>query len=115
MTGTSTPSDVKVLVLGHEVFARDVQRGHAEQLAFVVDTGVLKHGLPDGHSAVDWVGDDCVYSVRAVLGCAAASVALMDPLVLNRSSRVMPGLRGTPAGTTTTSHPFRASPSWSSP
>jgi hypothetical protein len=26
----------------------------------------------------------------------------MDPLVLKRSSRVMPGLRGTPAGMTTT-------------
>ncbi|KAI8441870.1 hypothetical protein MSG28_005554 [Choristoneura fumiferana] len=29
----------------------------------------------------------------------------MDAFVLNRSSRVMPGLRGTPAGITTTSAP----------
>lgn len=33
----------------------------------------------------------------------------MEALVLKRSSRVMPGLRGTPAGMTTTSHPVRAS------
>eukprot|EP00966_Prymnesium_polylepis_P310791 7180737-Prymnesium_polylepis.1 len=32
----------------------------------------------------------------------------MEAFVLNRSSRVMPGLRGTPAGMTTTSQPVRA-------
>jgi hypothetical protein len=39
---------------------------------------------------------------------ACASSATMDALVLNRSSRVMPGLRGTPAGMTTTSAPSSA-------
>ena len=36
-------------------------------------------------------------------------------LILNRSSRVMPGLRGTPAGMMTTSQPLSASWSWSGP
>ena len=39
----------------------------------------------------------------------------MPALILKRSSRVMPGLRGTPAGMITTSAPLSASPSWSSP
>lgn len=39
----------------------------------------------------------------------------MPALMLKRSSRVMPGLRGTPAGMTTSSAPLRASASWSAP
>merc|ERR1719154_593760 len=46
---------------------------------------------------------------------AAAIVATMDALVLNRSSLVMPGLRGTPAGMTTISAPTRLASSWSAP
>jgi hypothetical protein len=44
--------------------------------------------------------------------CSAAALArsrTMEALVLKRSSRVMPGLRGTPAGMTTISAPLRAS------
>mmetsp|Transcript_79572 Transcript_79572/g.221301 ORF Transcript_79572/g.221301 Transcript_79572/m.221301 type:complete len:200 (-) Transcript_79572:173-772(-) len=56
---------------------------------------------------------------RCALGqCLAAPAAralTMEALVLKRSSRVMPGLRGTPAGQTTMSAPDRASPSSSSP
>lgn len=40
---------------------------------------------------------------------AEAKSRTMEALVLKRSSRVMPGLRGTPAGMTTMSHPVRAS------
>ena len=43
--------------------------------------------------------------------CSAAALArsrTMEALVLNRSSRVMPGLRGTPAGMTTISASLRA-------
>jgi hypothetical protein len=44
--------------------------------------------------------------VRMAFGHASAQAATrlrtMEPLVLKRSSRVMPGLRGTPAGITTT-------------
>jgi hypothetical protein len=39
----------------------------------------------------------------------------MLALVLKRSSRVMPGLRGTPAGTTITSQPLRAASRFSAP
>ena len=35
--------------------------------------------------------------------------------MLNRSSRVMPGLRGTPAGMTTSAQPYSASGSFSGP
>mmetsp|Transcript_33781 Transcript_33781/g.46777 ORF Transcript_33781/g.46777 Transcript_33781/m.46777 type:complete len:233 (-) Transcript_33781:62-760(-) len=44
-----------------------------------------------------------------------ARVLTIDALVLKRSSRVMPGLRGTPAGITTTSAPASAAPSDSLP
>lgn len=43
------------------------------------------------------------YSVAVLSYCA------LCPRTLNRSSRVMPGLRGTPAGMITRSQPFRAS------
>merc|ERR1719348_824735 len=46
---------------------------------------------------------------------ASARVATMVAFVLKRSSRVMPGFLGTPAGITTTSQPSRAAPSWSGP
>ena len=46
---------------------------------------------------------------------AATRSRTIPALILNRSSRVMPGLRGTPAGMMTTSHPLRASWSWSGP
>ena len=39
----------------------------------------------------------------------------MPALILKRSSRVMPGLRGTPAGMMTTSASLRAAPSSASP
>ena len=43
-----------------------------------------------------------------VLATPSVSAFTMEALVLKRSSRVMPGLRGTPAGMTTTSQPSRA-------
>merc|ERR1719230_1275254 len=42
------------------------------------------------------------------LATPSARVFTMPALVLNKSSRVIPGLRGTPAGITTTSQPVRA-------
>ena len=39
------------------------------------------------------------------LAAAAARSRTMDALVLNKSSLVIPGLRGTPAGMITTSQP----------
>lgn len=51
------------------------------------------------------------------LGQASAHASIkpltIPALMLNKSSRVMPGLRGTPAGMTTTSAPLSASKSWS--
>ena len=38
---------------------------------------------------------------------AAAKSRTMEALILKRSSRVIPGLRGTPAGMITTSHPSK--------
>ena len=45
----------------------------------------------------------------------SASFLTMPALMLNKSSRVMPGLRGTPAGMTTTSASFRHAGRFSSP
>ena len=44
-----------------------------------------------------------------------ANLATIDAFVLNKSSLVMPGFLGTPAGMTTISAPTRESLSWSSP
>lgn len=41
------------------------------------------------------------------LAQAAVRLATIDAFVLKRSSRVIPGFLGTPAGITTTSAPFR--------
>lgn len=57
--------------------------------------------------------------VRMALGQyfaqASAKVLTMPALMLKRSSRVMPGLRGTPAGMMTTSAPVRHASSSSAP
>ena len=54
-------------------------------------------------------------ALGACLATAAARAATMPALMENRSSRVMPGLRGTPAGMTTRSAPVRAAASSSGP
>ena len=46
---------------------------------------------------------------------ASHSVFTIPALISNRSSRVIPGLRGTPAGMMTRSQPFNASASESAP
>uniref|UniRef100_A0A0A9EBJ8 Uncharacterized protein n=1 Tax=Arundo donax TaxID=35708 RepID=A0A0A9EBJ8_ARUDO len=46
---------------------------------------------------------------------AVQSALTMPALMLKRSSLVIPGFLGTPAGMITTSDPSSASPSWSSP
>ena len=48
---------------------------------------------------------------KALGACAAIPTAMsrtIEALMLNKSSRVMPGLRGTPAGMTMMSEPFSA-------
>merc|ERR1712223_2048470 len=49
------------------------------------------------------------------LAAASAKVATMEALVLKRSSLVMPGFLGTPAGMMTTSMPVKQSANWSGP
>merc|ERR1712147_569485 len=49
------------------------------------------------------------HALGHVVAHASASDCTMLAFVLKRSSRVMPGFRGTPAGMTTTSMPSRAS------
>lgn len=49
------------------------------------------------------------------LATPSTTPATMPALILKRSSRVMPGLRGTPAGMITKSHPVNAASSSSGP
>merc|ERR1719205_380025 len=56
-----------------------------------------------------------IIALGQTLAAAAAMVATMEALVLNRSSLVIPGLRGTPAGITTISAPTRLASIWSWP
>lgn len=65
-------------------------------------------------------GDDNVsWNLMHTLGqCSAIPMHkpfTMPALTLNKSSRVMPGLRGTPAGIMTKLQPFNAFPSSASP
>jgi len=46
--------------------------------------------------------------INIYLAIAVARPLTIPALILKRSSRVIPGLRGTPAGTTTISQPIRA-------
>merc|ERR1712200_119590 len=52
-----------------------------------------------------------IMALGHTLAAAAARLATMDALVLKRSSLVMPGFLGTPAGMTTISAPTRDSSS----
>jgi hypothetical protein len=94
----------------------------------VVDTGLLEDLGDDGDGRVDGVGNDTDASLGGRLGgsgseitddrgvglrkekgqrCRASS-SRRTALTLKRSSRVIPGLRGTPAGMMTISAPSRA-------
>lgn len=94
----------------------------------VVDTGLLEDLGDDGDGRVDGVGNDTNASLGGGLGGSGGEVAddrgvglrtengqrirtsssRRAVLTLKRSSRVIPGLRGIPAGMITTSAPSRA-------
>ena len=90
----------------------------------------LHHFSEDWDGRVDRVADDVdngiwadlcntatpasqYQSTQGRLADPSARVATMPALMANRSSRVMPGFLGTPAGMTTRSHPASASKRWS--
>lgn len=117
---------VGVLELGDEARGTDdVEGGDTEEALGVVDTPGLEDLGGDGDGGVDLASQYARLALRAAVrtglemmrmlasgACSAAALArsrTMEALVLKRSSRVMPGLRGTPAGMTTMSAPLRAS------
>ena len=118
---------VVVLELGDEAGGTDdVEGGDTKEALGVVDALGLEDLSGDGDGRVDLRQSvhgfyKCRIIVRTGLemmrmlasgACSAAALArsrTMEALVLKRSSRVMPGLRGTPAGMTTISAPLRAS------
>jgi hypothetical protein len=70
----------------------------------------------DWHGGVDGVADDGndwfrgdLRALGQYLAQPVARVLTIPALMLKRSSRVIPGLRGIPAGMTTTEQPVRAS------
>jgi hypothetical protein len=102
--------------------ADDVEGGDAEEPAGVEDAGLLVDLGDDGDGRVDGVGDDEHVRLGRRLGrrlrevaddggiglvevSAQPRTAQTRERTLKRSSRVMPGLRGTPAGTTMISAP----------
>jgi hypothetical protein len=118
---------VGVLELGDEARGTDnVEGGDTEEALGVVDTRLLEDLGGDGDGGVDGVGDDQDVGLGGVLSgglgqvaddggvgveqvCATISCVTTIVLLLCVPSRVMPGLRGTPAGMTTISAPLRAS------
>lgn len=118
----------------------NIQGGDAEHALGVIDTLLFEDFSSNGHSGVDWVGDDVEQCLGAVLAACSdevthnACINLCEykrrgegglssglycipssSVTLNKSSRVMPGLRGTPAGMMTTSAPLSAAARFSSP
>lgn len=101
--------------------ANNIKGSHAKETASIVYIVLLEDFSNDGDSGINGVGDDKEVSLGAVswkinmmpmadayLAQAAARSRTMEALMLKRSSRVMPGFLGTPAGMTTTSQPSRA-------
>ena len=66
---------------------------------------------------VEFTGFEIMQTIASghALATAVVRSATMVAFMLNKSSRVMPGLRGTPAGITTIWAPFSESSSWSAP
>jgi hypothetical protein len=79
----------------------------------------FRHNWDCGVYGVTDDGDNCVRVKLLALGQylaqPVARVLTIPALILKRSSRVMPGLRGIPAGMTTIEQPVRAAANWSSP
>ena len=106
--------------------ADNIEGGDTEEALGVVDTLRLEDLSSDGNGRVDLDHVNCVQRVNNVTvltglammrmlasgqvsAQAAARSRTMEAFVLKRSSRVMPGLRGTPAGMRTISAPVRHS------
>lgn len=66
--------------------------------------------MPAAMGTVEFTGLEMTrrWAVGQYFAQAPTRSATMEALVLNRASRSMPGLRGTPAGMTTTEAPSRA-------
>ena len=106
---------LQTVLLGVEgLGADDVEGGDAEELLGVVHALLLENLRGDGHGGVDGVGDHVDHGFGAVRG-ARLGEARDDARVDLEESRVMPGLRGTPAGMMTTSASLSAAPSSASP
>lgn len=118
---------VGLLDLGDEAgSANEIEGGDTEEALGVVDTSGLEDLGGDGNGGVDRVGDDQDVGVGRVLSSGLGQIAddrgvgvekiyacvncrSFDVWCCGRlPSRVMPGLRGTPAGMRTTSAPLRA-------
>jgi hypothetical protein len=119
---------VGALDLGDEAGGtNDVKGGDTEKLLGVVLAGGLEDLGDDWDGGVDRVGNDQELSLRAVLSAGLGQIAddggvgveeiwgrtvsqcSATRCLWNLPSRVIPGLRGTPAGMTTISAPVRAS------
>ncbi len=109
------------------VGANDIEGGNTENSVGIVDAGLLENFTGDWDSAVDLIkkkkftmiiveqniqihtGLEMI-PIKALGQTSAQATAksrTIEALMLKRSSRVMPGLRGTPAGMMTTSQPSR--------
>jgi hypothetical protein len=119
---------VRTLDFRNETRGTDnIKSGNTIETLGVENTSLLEGFSENRDGGVDRVGDDEEVSVRAVpgktqkvsllslfsrflslslfvtyLAAAVARSRTIEALVLNKSSRVIPGLRGTPAGITTT-------------
>ena len=130
---SSNDSDVLIggisaLVLGDEAAGSDnIESGHAEKSLRVVDAFRFEDFSADWYGGVDGVGDDEDIGIGASVGTGFGKVADDGGVGVEEvyakqislhcecsiciqciPSRVMPGFRGTPAGTRTISAPVRA-------
>mmetsp|Transcript_11075 Transcript_11075/g.14635 ORF Transcript_11075/g.14635 Transcript_11075/m.14635 type:complete len:211 (-) Transcript_11075:246-878(-) len=109
ITVTSTADGSRPWLAATKVFARQMSRVVTPHNFFGLYTPFFFR-ISAAIGTVELTGLEMI--ARTASGqCSAhadVKVATMDAFVLNKSSRVMPGFRGTPAGITTTSAPFNA-------
>ena len=115
-TGTSTSATSRPLAAATNVLERTTS-SVVTPSSFLGSKTPAAFNTSAAMGTVELTGLEMMVSTApgACLATAVTSVWTMPALIANRSSRVMPGLRGTPAGITTKSAPAMAAASSSGP
>mmetsp|Transcript_9001 Transcript_9001/g.26978 ORF Transcript_9001/g.26978 Transcript_9001/m.26978 type:complete len:228 (+) Transcript_9001:539-1222(+) len=116
MTGTFTVATSKPLASATKVLARTTSRVDTpNSFSFLYTLCFLRISAAMGTVEFTGLLMMLITALGACLATPSMRVFTIPALMLKRSSRVIPGLRGTPAGMTTRSAPSSALPRFSGP